>query len=306
MLINDGSTDGSGEICDYYASLSPRIKVFHKPNEGLSKTRQFGLENATGEYIAHLDSDDFVSSEMYGDLYRKAVEKNADLVYCDWYSLEGKSSFHDRFHFSSWTSSDILKGYLKDQPGFLWPVMIRRSLFFEYNVRFDDLLSANCEDRIVCTRLLSNSLRANKELVFAYVPKALYYFDKTSNPGSLMKKDPVSLNRMKVSDWIQTKNVIDSDRFGKEHADRLVEYAFFAIWNKLYDNAAFQSLYAPHADYIRQYARFSSRKHVTLIALEQGLDLARRHKWEALPFLVKETIQLFIRKASGHTIPDPS
>jgi len=68
LLVDDGSTDDSLEICKSYAEQDSRIKVFHKENGGVSSTRNFGLRVATGEYIGFVDSDDFISSEMFENL----------------------------------------------------------------------------------------------------------------------------------------------------------------------------------------------------------------------------------------------
>lgn len=71
ILVNDGSTDSSGDICDEYAALDPRVKVFHKPNGGLSSARNYGLQYVTGDYIAYVDSDDWIDL----DLYKRCIDK---------------------------------------------------------------------------------------------------------------------------------------------------------------------------------------------------------------------------------------
>ena len=63
LLIDDGSPDRSGEICDEYAAKDSRVRVFHKENGGVSSARNLGLDNAKGEYICFLDSDDWIDSE---------------------------------------------------------------------------------------------------------------------------------------------------------------------------------------------------------------------------------------------------
>ena len=79
ILVNDGSTDRSPEICDKYAQLDTRIRVIHKSNGGTSETRNVGLDNARGEYIGFIDSDDYIHPQMY-ELLIHAVEKsNADI-----------------------------------------------------------------------------------------------------------------------------------------------------------------------------------------------------------------------------------
>lgn len=82
ILVDDGSPDNSGNICDKWAKQDKRIKVIHKQNEGLGFARNSGIEIATGEWIAFVDSDDFIDLSMYEKLLTKAIEKNADIVYC--------------------------------------------------------------------------------------------------------------------------------------------------------------------------------------------------------------------------------
>ena len=88
ILIDDGSTDRSGEIADQYAQQDSRIKVIHQENRGLSAARNTGLARATGDYIAFVDSDDRIKEQSLYELYRLAVEQQADVVM-------GKVQFHN-------------------------------------------------------------------------------------------------------------------------------------------------------------------------------------------------------------------
>ena len=83
ILVDDGSTDDSGQICDTYSEKDNRIKVLHKKNGGLASARQAALENAHGEYFICCDSDDWVEPTMYEEMYAKAKETDADMVICD-------------------------------------------------------------------------------------------------------------------------------------------------------------------------------------------------------------------------------
>lgn len=85
LVIDDGSTDQSGKICDEYAERDERIKVFHTENRGLSAARNLGLDEATGEWIGFVDSDDWIESDMYEVLLKKAEETGADVVECGWF-----------------------------------------------------------------------------------------------------------------------------------------------------------------------------------------------------------------------------
>lgn len=82
LLINDGSTDSSGLICDEYAKTDKRVRVFHKENEGVSATRNFGLCEAKGRYISFVDSDDICEKDMLEKLYKAIKESNADIAFC--------------------------------------------------------------------------------------------------------------------------------------------------------------------------------------------------------------------------------
>ncbi len=83
IVVNDGSSDDSQKIIDEFAAKSVKIKAFEKPNGGLSDARNFGIEKALGEFIGFVDSDDYVSVEMFGQMYEKAIEHEAEIVLCD-------------------------------------------------------------------------------------------------------------------------------------------------------------------------------------------------------------------------------
>lgn len=83
ILVDDGSSDDSGVICDEYAKLDNRVKVIHKENEGVSIARNTGINIAQGEYIGFIDSDDWIEYDMYEKLYKLAIENECDIVMCD-------------------------------------------------------------------------------------------------------------------------------------------------------------------------------------------------------------------------------
>lgn len=86
ILIDDGSTDGSGRICDAYAKDDVRIEVLHTPNGGLVMARKAGLRLAAGDYIGFVDGDDFIDADMYGEMLAKILETKADFVHTGYYS----------------------------------------------------------------------------------------------------------------------------------------------------------------------------------------------------------------------------
>ena len=82
ILVDDGSPDNCGAICEKYAAKDSRIKVVHKPNGGLSSARNAGLDVASGEFIGFVDSDDIIEHEMYEKMMHTLLEKEADLCFC--------------------------------------------------------------------------------------------------------------------------------------------------------------------------------------------------------------------------------
>jgi len=82
LLIDDGSPDNSGKICDEYAKKDKRIKVIHKENGGLSDARNAGIDVATGEYITFVDSDDFISDDYIEYMYKMIIEAKVKLAIC--------------------------------------------------------------------------------------------------------------------------------------------------------------------------------------------------------------------------------
>ena len=83
ILVNDGSTDSSPDICDSYARQDGRVKVLHKPNGGVSSARNAGLDIATGDYISFVDPDDWIESDMYQKLTAYISVEEVDIIRFD-------------------------------------------------------------------------------------------------------------------------------------------------------------------------------------------------------------------------------
>lgn len=84
ILVDDGSKDNSSNICDLYKKKDKRIKVIHKENGGLSSARNAGIEEATGDYVAFVDSDDYIEPNMYEEMYEASQKFSCDIVTCSY------------------------------------------------------------------------------------------------------------------------------------------------------------------------------------------------------------------------------
>ena len=143
ILIDDGSTDGSGEICDRYAALDSRVRAIHQKNGGAAAAKNAGLRLATGEYLAFADSDDYLEPGAYGFLMKILLENGADAVQGSFREVYRNRAEEQRI------SEEILEGYdylLRFPKDFscalLWNKLYRRALFdgvfFEEGHKIDD------------------------------------------------------------------------------------------------------------------------------------------------------------------------
>lgn len=152
VLVDDGSTDESGSLCDKFADKDNRIKVIHKSNEGVSIARNAGIKIAQGEYIGFIDSDDWIERDMYYDLYNKAQETNAEIVMCDAITkYEGREDEEDTITQLKASGiikrQDIFPNLLIEIAGAAWRCIYKRSFLEENNIKFPENLKIS-EDRI--------------------------------------------------------------------------------------------------------------------------------------------------------------
>lgn len=89
IIVDDGSTDGSSDICDQFLKKDNRVFVIHKENGGVVSARQAGIDKAKGEYVIAIDSDDWIEPIMISELYTLAIENDADIVSSGYYRESG-------------------------------------------------------------------------------------------------------------------------------------------------------------------------------------------------------------------------
>ena len=205
IFVDDGCRDGSAAVLDSVLKNYPErdVKIIKKENGGLPQARLTGLKASSGEYVLHVDSDDFVEKDMVEALVGKAVETGADVVYCD-FSVDkpdgsskikedklyasGKDYSYDMLCYKAW--------------GYVWNKLTRRSLFTE------DLFYPTIgmhEDMVLMCQVLP------KAKVIAKVDRALYHYRK-SNGGTISSQGKAA------RDSASARNFLDLFRFweGKE------------------------------------------------------------------------------------------
>ena len=138
ILINDGSTDSTGKICDRWQEKDQRIRVIHKQNEGLSYARKTGVENMTAEYVAFVDSDDWIDVDMYTDMMMEMISTNSDIAQCDYCKVFEDGQIKNYYSDESKNgSSEVIGGeegvlmILDDEKwkSFMWNRIFRKHLF---------------------------------------------------------------------------------------------------------------------------------------------------------------------------------
>jgi glycosyltransferase involved in cell wall biosynthesis len=180
ILVDDGSLDNSGKICDDFASKDDRVFVVHKQNAGVSAARNTGLELAQGLYIAFVDSDDYVDARYL----EKLIHAEADLAICGSYII---SESHEKSIYLHTSKSDcevtpntIADWFDKEYLKYVWGKLFCREIIINYALRFDSRISLG-EDTVFAVQY---ALRCKH---LAAIPDNLYYYVKYPS-GTLTKQ----------------------------------------------------------------------------------------------------------------------
>lgn len=186
ILIDDGSPDRVPEMCDDWARKDSRIKVVHKENGGLGFARNSGIDVAEGEYVAFVDSDDFVDVKMYETLYAEASRLNADAVFCGWNKETFKNAWIKKNDFDAETiivDKDSVQKMVLDMVASapherlerkyemsVWHGIYRKKIIDSHNIRFESERVVASEDLPFQVDFLLNS----RKVIF--VPQFFYYY----------------------------------------------------------------------------------------------------------------------------------
>ena len=180
IIIDDGSTDGSGEIADTYGRKYSNVRVVHKKNGGLSSVRNESLRQAKGEYILMIDADDYILPSMLEVMEKYAVINNADIAVCDYYINKEKSIIKDNSDcgFDVMEKEEFMPLILRDEiQSMTWNKLIKKSCFA--NIVFPDRM--NAQDLGVMHLVFNNANR----IVFVNEKLYVYIEDESLNPNNI-------------------------------------------------------------------------------------------------------------------------
>lgn len=185
LLIDDGSVDGSGKICDEYVAEDNRVRAFHKQNGGVSSARNFGLDNARGEYITFCDADDYVGKDWLS-AFNKAISNYVDIAF-QGYNLIRDTGVDKRIPSSfvgcnnKELQSGILNLFQNKCYGYICTPAFKKSLIDNNNLRFDESSFLN-EDVQFLSKFLESVIS------FEIISEANYYY-YCPNVGKSYKGD---------------------------------------------------------------------------------------------------------------------
>ena len=235
ILINDGSTDNSGKICDYYAKKDRRFKIIHQNNQGVSKVSETGIKEARGRYTIHIDPDDWVEHNMLEQLVHTAKSDNSDIVICDYYINRINSQKIKCEKPLNLNPNNVLLELFYRLSGSLCNKLVRRTLY--NNISFINGISCG-EDYLTCMRLLKNSQ------IISYVPKAFYHYDISSNEGSLTKSSDIvkfQFDELKILELYKSE-ILDNKHI-KEYNSQVCSFAWAAFVKELYTAREYKMRY---------------------------------------------------------------
>lgn len=176
LLINDGSSDDSLNICKRFALKDKRIIVYDKQNEGVSATRQFGIEKAKGTYSIFIDADDWIDSNMLSDMHQLMIQHQYDILICNYFMNNDLVKEKQGIKAPKEIIHNMLNSKIK---GVMWNKLVKHSLYTQYKIKFPAKINF-CEDVFVCMQLF---LFASH---IGYTEKAYYHY--MENPTSITRK----------------------------------------------------------------------------------------------------------------------
>lgn len=234
LLINDGSTDNSKKICEEYAEKDGRIKVYTKPNGGLSDARNYGIERSTGEYITTIDGDDFVKETYIENLYNLLVQNDADISSVNRYSFyeNTKNGIFEKIEYYNnakkttvYTSEEYLKEILGNKlPHEAWAKLFKKDILVKEKYQkglkvYEDLehllrVLKNPNLKIVCnTSFFEYYYRQRESSIMnetfnEYFEKEIEYYSSLLKDENYLKYKKEIENIMSAYLWRNFKKII--------------------------------------------------------------------------------------------------
>ena len=221
ILVDDGSTDSSGRICDEYAAKDKRIVIIHKENGGISDARNKGLDICTGEYISFIDSDDWIDINYFNILLMYLVNSNSDISCCD-YLRTGKYityfAYNKEIEIQMFNKHDGLEFYLEKDIVSAWAKLYKKEIFRELKFPVGKI------NEDISTIFIAFS----KAIKIVYVNQKLYFYYKNIESITKSKFTSKNLDLVKAYEEIVTLSKKYSENI-QSLADFRLKKAYFSL-----------------------------------------------------------------------------
>lgn len=273
LLLDDGSTDGSADICDEYVKKDGRVKCFHVENGGVSKARNIGLKNAQGDYICFLDSDDYYAKQYVSSMLEMIENQNADVVICNHYDVneQGEIMF----------ASDIAEGYISKEllyqkifitseiGGFSFNKIYKADLI--KNIYFNETIHI-CEDTYFCCQVYEKARQI-------YVTsEKLYFYRKHKNSATSIEN---GFERLLETDgtlkYISTYEKMIKDKILPQEYDSYIKIGMCVV--ALTYERILRKADRKKYKHIRAILSKTIRANIVLLMKCRKIKFSRRIKW---------------------------
>jgi glycosyltransferase involved in cell wall biosynthesis len=191
ILVDDGSVDDSGRICDCWAEKDDRIIVYHKKNEGVSATRNFGIQRARGKFLMFVDADDMLVLNTVEYMVKEIIKNNSELVVCKYQSQDYKKNIREsNLRIELLLKEDYLREMMipeKNIAAFVYNRLYLTQIIMEKNIRFNQNVQV-CEDTLFnyeYMKFIKNVVFINNALYFYRINAGSTMFKKEMNPAKL-------------------------------------------------------------------------------------------------------------------------
>ena len=285
ILVDDGSTDGSGKMCDDYAQSNPQVCVIHQANQGVSAARQKGLDAANGQYVIFADPDDWVEPTMLEELLKVAINNDADVVICDFWINSSEVTGDRKYQNPRALSSDSLLRQLisRELHGFTWNKLYRSSCLRKYHVTFPQGINY-CEDLWFNCKLF-----LNQNVTVAYLKKAFYHYDYYSNSSGLSRK----LSARSVKDYLSFIDFIHDELQEGEFKDELAMLRFNAIRLAFRSDCSSSEFYSIFPERSKEFRKILSSSDLPF-SMKYGLLLALKGRFASGRLLLKVYERIYV------------
>lgn len=282
ILINDGSKDNSGKICDMYKRKDSRIEVFHKENAGVSEARNLGIQKATGEYLCFVDADDFVMNDYIEYMHQLIAKDSSDIAIC----AKMFSNFNEK------QTSDVVIEYLDGEnsvirilnyrmPIGVYSRIFKKDLIDNNGIRFlkDIFMGEGFNFNVACFQ------KAKKVIISNY---KVYYYRRDNATSATsnfsIKKCENSLYAMKV----MNDNILI-------RTDRVMNSWKYAIWRTYSDAFDYMCLGNGKKDNLKKFREYKNYIKNNY-KIYKKVDISKKDKYRAILMGVFPEIIPFILK----------